>query len=78
MKYEHLEKAITLVWNAYKDEIIESGDSFFNLDEHTVNFHDLEGRGVMTVSVYYAPDNRTDFSDRLDMSMEFKYELEAV
>jgi len=78
MNYEELERAITLIWNTYKDEIIEEGDWFFNLDRHTLNFHDLEGRGVMTVTVYNAPDNRTIFRDPLNISMEFKYELEDL
>jgi len=74
MNYEHLEKAITLIWNTYKDEIIESGDWWFNLDEHTLNFHDLEDRGIMTVSVYHASNNQTNYDDPFDFSMEFKYD----
>ena len=78
MYYKELERAITLIWNTYKDEIIEEGDWFFNLDEHTLNFHDLEGRGIMTVSVYNAPNNKTNYDDPFDFSMEFKYKVESV
>ena len=73
-----LKRATELIWETYKDEIIESGDWFFNLDEHTLNFFDQERDGLMTVSVYNAPNNKTNYDDPFNFSMEFKYEMETV
>jgi len=78
MNTDNLERAINLIWNAYKDEIIQEGDWWFNLDEHTLNFFDQERDGLMTVSVYNAPNNKTNYDDPFDFSMEFVYNAEAL
>jgi hypothetical protein len=61
-----------LVFNAYKQEIIKQGDWWFNLDEHTLNFFEQDNDGLMTVSVYDAPNNQTNY-DKVNFSMCFQY-----
>ena len=71
---DNIQHAVELVWNAYKKEIIKEGDWWFNLDEHTLNFFDQENDGLMTVSVYDAPNNQTNY-DKVNFSMYFQYEV---
>ena len=71
---DNIQRAVELVWNAYKKEIIKEGDWWFNLDEHTLNFFDQENDGLMTVSVYDAPNNQTNY-DKVNFSMYFQYEV---
>ena len=56
-----LDKIIGLVWNAYKAEIVKTGDWFFNLDNFTLNF--VENAGFFDVIAYSAPNNQTDWSN---------------
>ena len=71
---DNIQRAVELVWNAYTQEIIKEGDWWFNLDEHTLNFFDQENDGLMTVSVYDAPNNQTNY-DKVNFSMYFQYEV---
>jgi len=68
-----LKRATELIWETYKDEIIESGDWFFNLDEHTLNFHDQDRDGLMTVDIYQATNNQTNWDKLEPFKMYFKY-----
>ena len=71
---DNIQRAVELVWNAYKQEITKEGDWWFNLDEHTLNFFDQENDGLMTVSVYDAPNNQTNY-DKVNFSMYFQYKV---
>jgi hypothetical protein len=66
----NLQKMIELVLPVFKDEILSSGDWFFNLDDYTLNYLHL-GDGVIKVNAYSAKDNSTDFSDQV-FSITFK------
>ena len=60
----NLQKMIELVLPVFKDEILSSGDWFFNLDDFTLNYLHL-GDGVVKVNAYSAKDNSTDFSNEV-------------
>jgi hypothetical protein len=56
-----LDKIIVLIWKAYKNDIVNAGDWFFNLDNFTLNY--VENQGFYDVIAYRAPNNQTDWSD---------------
>jgi hypothetical protein len=69
---ERIKQSVQKVWDSYKHEIVESGDWFFNLDEHTLNFHDKDG--LITVDIYQATNNQTHWDKLEPFKMYFKYE----
>lgn len=60
----NLQKMIELLLPVFKDEILSSGDWFFNLDDFTLNYLHL-GNGVVKVNAYSVTDNQTNFSDEV-------------